>query len=244
MRVALAVRVASVCVLCVCILACVGVCWAQGVNTLVVKEYDAEREAEVLPGQFLKYQEHGRIWKLKHGDFGSVHTMNTEPQAYYQRNTLYLSIPWNGTDVFWVGVGLPIAIRVHESLLYMITFDRETDINAVRFRFYKQTHSTFREIEDKMYPPAIATQNLRLKTENGFRDGKAVNEVESVLQLDPDDVTFRESLTAKVWWQLATGEEYYQAPSLIDSDFLRTFLAKHGVVRLKKIIFAEAIGLN
>ena len=77
----------------------------------------------------------------------------------------------------------------------LIVFDRDSDFQRVRFRFYRQDHNVLAEIEPSEFPKAIATQNMWL----------SADERESARDLNSADARFRKSLTAKLWRQLETG---------------------------------------
>lgn len=205
-------------------------------NELVSEAGDGIGRAEVDPGRFIEYREHVERWELKHKSFTAVHVLDAQEPKFYQRDTTYLSIPWQGQDLLWVGFGVPICLRSHNNLLYLVVFDRDSDLSKTRFRYYRQDHSVLAEIAAKDFPREIAVQNLWLSKENGFRDGKPINQVEIAKNLDPEDIDFPRSLTAKMWMHLETGKEYYETQNDSASvDFLKRYLRKHDVVRLKTI---------
>jgi hypothetical protein len=205
-------------------------------NRLVPRAGAQASEAEVSPGLFVRYREFSIVWELQDGSFSAVHTQPSEKEKFYQKYTTYLEIPWQRRPVYWVGVGDRLALRAWEGRLYLIVFDRETDFERIRFRYYRQKDDLLTEIAANEFPKAIASQNLWLRTDNGTRaDGTKVNEVEIAKQMDPEQYDFRESLTAKIWLQCETGKEYYEMPHDIDRSFLQDFRKKYGVVRLTTI---------
>ena len=112
---------------------------------------------------------------------------------------------------------VPIAIRYYQKDFYIIYFDRETDFNKITFRFFKSTKKGgFKEIESDQFPKQIAVQN------RWFDDKKQGDKIRRV-QLDE----VSGSLTAKVWCQLETGEEYYEMPYYIPLEFLESFKKKY-----------------
>lgn len=206
-------------------------------NTLVREGSDTTRKAEVEPGNFVSYQEHLEKWVLKHKSLGAVHILPTQEPAFYQRNTTYLSIPWQGHQVLWVGLGVPICLRSHGNQLYLIVFDRESDFKQIRFRYFRQDHGVMAEIVPKDFPKEIAVQNLWLEKESGFRDGKPINEIEIAKNLDPASIDFQESLTAKIWAHLESGKEYYEIKDTpVAASFLKDYGEKYRVKKLPKII--------
>lgn len=205
------------------------------INRLKKTERLSEKEAEVLPGRFVAYKEYLVSWDLEDGSFAAVHALESEKPAFYQTDHSFLLIPIDGREVRWIGVGVPISLRLWEDRLYLIVFDRETDFSRIRFRYYREEHGVLAEIRPKDFPPQVATQNLWLRRENGFRDGKPVDEVEIAKALDPSDVGFQRSLTARIWRQLEAGREYHEEPGQFGEEELRAFLQKHSPVRLKQI---------
>lgn len=197
---------------------------------------DAVNEAEVAPGIFVKYQEFLIHWQFEDECFATVHGQPSEREKFYQKDTAYLCIPWQRKPILWVGLGVPITLRVWKDCLYLIAFDRETDFGHIRFRYYRQNDKTFMEIPADQFPKSIATQNLWLKKDNGTRnDGSTVNEIEIAKEMNPADHDFQDSLTAKLWYQCETGKEYYEMPSPIDEGLLKTYREKYDVVKLKEI---------
>src|SRR5262249_4415906 len=130
--------------------------------------------------------------------------------------------------------------RYWKDNLYMIVFDRDSvPVTQSRFRFYHQSHGVLVEIPAENFPREIATQNLWLSNQNGYRDGKSINEVDIAKALDPTSVDFRDSLTARIWLQCETGEEY-STGRLVDQLFLESYLNKYKVERLLQIVPTSA----
>jgi hypothetical protein len=201
-------------------------------NHLKKTEELLDKQAEVSPGVWIKYQEYRTDWKLENGSWGAVHGMKSEERKFWQTDSRWMSIPWRDQDVTWLGVGVPICLRAWKDELYLVVFDRDTiPVNSARFRFYRQTHGVLAEISAKEFPREIATQNLWLSTENGFRDGRPINQVEIAKALDPASIDFRESLTAKIWLQCEMGKEYNSSEN-VEKAFLESYLKKYAVVRL------------
>ncbi|WP_299219238.1 hypothetical protein [uncultured Aquimarina sp.] len=111
----------------------------------------------------------------------------------------------------------PISIKYYNKHFYIIYFDRETDFNKISFRFFESTtEGEFNEIESNQFPKQIAIQN------RWFSNQEKQNKIEQ-LQLDE----IRGSLTAKVWYQLEKGIDYYEMPSYIPLDFLESYKEKY-----------------
>lgn len=207
---------------------------SAAVNKLKRSEKLSERSAEVSPGEFVKYKQHDLTWDLENGSFTAVHSMENEKRKFWQTDIAFIEIAWKDRKIQWVGAGVPISLRVWKGNLHMIVFDRDTDFSKIRFRYYREKHDVLTEIDARDYPPEIATQNLWLKADNGTRmDGTASNEYDTTRELNPKDVYFRRSLTAKIWAQIETGKEFYELDVDIDESVLQDFLKKHAVERLK-----------
>jgi hypothetical protein len=210
------------------------------VNHLKKSEQLLDKQAEVSPGVWAKYQEYRTKWALGNGSWGAVHGgIASEHRKFWQTDSEWMSIPWHGEDITWLGVGEPTCLRAWKGQLYLIVFDRDSVVNQARFRFYHQSHGVLAEIAAKDFPREIATQNLWLKTQAGYRDGKAINEVEVAKALDPASIDFQGSLTAKIWLQCETGKEYDAGPD-VEQSFLESYLKKYVVERLLQILPAAA----
>lgn len=202
------------------------ICFAIS-NKLVKEESTSTKTVEVTSGNFIEYHRHLILWDLKHQSWAAVHALPVQEAKFYQRNTTYLSIPWNGQELFWIGVGVPISLRSYEGNLYMITFDRESDFHKIRFRYYKQEHNVLSEISCKDYPKSIATQNLWLDKRG----------LELVRELNPENSWFRDSLTANIWYQLEKEKEYYQQKGItISAEFLKEYIKKNKVQKLETLV--------
>jgi hypothetical protein len=205
---------------------------AAQVNKRVRKEHLTTKWVEVSPGDFAPVREYSITWDLADGSFEAVHTLEIEPKQFYHKDTTYLLV----RGVQWVGVGVPISLRVHDDKLHLIVFDRDTDFDRIRFRYFREKEKVLTEIEPKDYPKSIATQNLWLRTEDILVNTKPFNELATALALDPADPHFRRSLTAKVWRQLEKGTEYYEdRDGDVDQKLLEEYLRRNNVQRLTKI---------
>jgi hypothetical protein len=205
------------------------------VNQLKKTEQLLDKQAEVSPGVWVKYQEYRTKWELGNGSWGAVHGgMASEKGKFWQTDSEWMSILWHGEDITWLGVGEPICLRAWKDELYLIVFDRDSVVNQARFRFYHQSHGVLAEIAAKDFPREIAAQNLCLTTQNGYRDGKPINEVEIAKALDPTSIDFQGSFTAKIWLQCETGKEYDPGRD-VEQSFLESYLKKYAVVRLLEI---------
>ncbi len=215
--------------------------FAQSLNRLKKTEELLDKQAEVSPGVWCKYQEYRTKWKLENGSWGAIHGgLTSQKRKFWQTDFEWMSIAWHDENITWLGVGEPICLRAWKDKLYLIVFDRDSvTANSARFRFYHQDHGVLAEIAANDFPREIATQNLWLETDTGGeRDGKAINEVEIAKALDPASIDFRDSLTAKIWRQCETGEEYADKHD-VEQSFLETYLKKYTVERLQQILPPE-----
>ncbi len=100
----------------------------------------------------------------------------------------------------------PIVLRLNQKQPWLVTYDR-TD--TICFRFYAFTEDGFAtEIAAEDFPKHLAIQNMWLKKERGYRDGKPIDEYEIVAALDPTSYDFQNSLTAKMWLRIEKGIRY------------------------------------
>jgi hypothetical protein len=208
-------------------------------NKLVRKERIEITEVEISPSNFISYREYVTTWKPKHDSFAAVHVMDWEDEEFYQRKVVVMELELQDKKFTWAGFGTPISVRLHNNELYMIVLDSETDYTRMRFRFYHNKLGGFSEIPASDYPKQIAIQNLALKKTDGYEgDGKTpIRPTEITKKLDPNDIHFRRSLTAKIWYQLVTGTEYFEEKnSTIDKTFIEEYIKQHKTVKLNDIV--------
>jgi hypothetical protein len=122
-------------------------------------------------------------------------------------------IPWDGREVRWKGLDIPVSLRESDGRLHLITFDRQAGVDGVRLRYYRQGDGgdRFHEIDPAKLPKRIATQNMWMGKPDEFSrgtDGRRIYAVDLALKLDPDDVSFADTLTAAIWCQLHAGLDY------------------------------------
>ena len=193
-------------------------------NPWVRKDGLSAKMVEVEPGRFERVRRYVSTWEPRDGSFEAVHALGVEGRDFYHKDTTHLTL----RGVHWVGVGVPICLRVFEGRLHLIVFDRDHGYERTRFRYFREKHGVLAEIEPKDFPKAIATQNLWLS------EGE---ELDVARALDPADVRFRRSLTARVWLQLEKGTEYFEARDAeVEREVLDDYLRRHEVRRLKQIV--------
>jgi hypothetical protein len=191
---------------------------------------ESEVDIEVSPGTFIKIKRIDRTkddrkpgWRGLAGSF--VNAVLKGGEEYAQ-----LEIPLGDIMVSWEGCGVPISLMKYEGLLYMITFDSETDRNSPQFKYYILNGKTFAEIEAKKYPKSIAIQNF-------FYKNDSPNQLDATLELIPTSYAFSGTLTATIWKQLISGKKFYEMDDLhLDAEDLLEFTKKYHPVRLTRII--------
>ena len=182
------------------------------------KEAAWEKDVEVAPGKWVRV-------KCEGGD----------------EDREELSIPWQGKEVHWKGAGIAVTLREWEGKLYLIAFDR-SQMENVRLRYYRQEGQTFSEIEPKEFPPRIASRNMWLFPWAHSRadNERCICEIESDLNLDPEDVYFEDTLTGKIWCQLMTGKKYEEISGRLGYEnrvrIQREFSKKHKPIKLTLLI--------
>ena len=186
-----------------------------------------EEEVEISPGKFITISRVDRSHDDNRGLGGEVYSA--------------LSIPWNGTNVLFKSSDIPVSLRELDGKLYLIGFDRETNFQKCRLTYFQQDGSTFKKIEPSEYPKQIATHNMWFGVRYGTgMTGNVIDRVELAISLDPTNVYFLRSLTAQIWCQLETGQEYYETEAtLIDKTMLLDYIEKHNPIKLTTIIKEE-----
>ena len=144
-------------------------------------------------------------WGLGHaGGFGGG-----DDHYYAEIRNAGIRYTWEGGDE------RPLALGLRDGRLDMAVLDR-TDTLACRFRYYSSDPDhRLREITRDEFPKPLAIQNLWLSWLSS-------EDIERLRLMDPDDYWFRDSLTARMWLNLAQGVDYFQSqdnPPLSQSSF-------------------------
>jgi hypothetical protein len=162
----------------------------------------------------------------------------TIPQNELPSERTRLNIPWRDNQVVWDTVSIPFSLRVFDDVLHIIAFDRETDFSKPRFRYYRQDGAKFKEIKPDEFPREIATQNMWLKPTAVVRgsDDKLHYDLQLARDINPDDVYFYSTLTARVWVHLATGKDYYQQDHHADGETVKSYKRMYSPVPIPTII--------
>lgn len=192
---------------------------------------ERQEAVEVVPGKFLTLSRVDVLGASRFID-GS------------KDETTELVIPWDDEEVRWKGFDIPVTLREWDGKLYMIGFDRHTDFDKPRLRYYRQSDKGDRleEIKPASFPKQIAAQNMWLGNPDDFsvgKDGRKIYEVDLALKLDQEDVYFSSTLTAAIWCQLQAGLEYHASKPLPLEErqpILREFAAEHRPIRLLQIV--------
>ncbi|MEN8127921.1 MAG: hypothetical protein ABFR90_08985, partial [Planctomycetota bacterium] len=192
--------------------------------------------AEISPDEFLAFEQCDTVL-----DPELAHSLHPDMFPDDLDGSSEVIIPWKENRIHWKGVDVPISLRVYQDTLYMIGFDRETDRQNWRFRFYRQEENEFREIVPDEYPKSIATQNLWF---SDIHKNININGVILAINLNPKASWFDDSLTAMIWCQLMTGKEYHEIS--LDRDAIRKiceeYIAEYKPIKLTKIIYEQESG--
>jgi len=153
-----------------------------------------------------------------------------------------LRMTWGGQNVTWESVAIPITLREWEGKLYIIGYDRETDPDKPRFRYYRQKGNSFEEIKPHEFPKRIATQNMWIvHAKMPDDDPEKYMDLHLTRKLDPDKPYFDSTMTGHIWAQLATGkDDTLQYAGVEDVDILKDFKEKYDPIPLPTIVKLES----
>lgn len=217
-------RITLLCLLCM-ILGASGPCaQTKGGGEPVIKKLTSF-EVEIAPGKWLELQ-----WNPK------------EAAHIFQ---------WKGVNVIWAlelnslktGLSeLPITIREKNDELFLISLDRKEPTKA-KFVYFKLNPATgkIERITSKAFPKDIATQNLSLNGMNQAigKDGKRIDELKILQELDVKNIYFIHQFTACLWLCLELGKEYSEIKEQYDPDKIGVmaadYAAKYHPVALKDL---------
>lgn len=202
--------------------AVVGCAPLNGLAKWVAKLHDSE--VEISPDEWITIQEYYSTFRDELG---------------HRKEKSRLVIPWNGQQVTWEAVAIPFTLREFDGALYVAAFDRETDFSHCRFRYYKQDGTSFTEIPHTDFPKQIATQNMWIRPDSCSTgmDNKKHYDLEMTQLIDPDDIYFHSTLTARMWVHLATGKDYHeQDQGEQDHEVVRQFKQTYRPVPLPTIV--------
>ncbi len=194
-------------------------------------------EIEIAPDQFVAI-EYLAMYKGSRGDASFKEIWNCGSSDY---ELFELRVAWNGTNVHWRTYGWPIVFRVFENKLYGVAFDRcslsKPKEIICRLSYFAQSGNLLQEIPPRSFPKSIAIQNVMLDTREFSCGQEKRTELELARKADPNDICFSHSLTANMWYELATGKTYEEAQMIsIQTNVLINFAHSNNLIRLETII--------
>ena len=89
------------------------------------------------------------------------------------------------------------------------------------------------------YPREIATQNMWLSAKTRFVrvNDILVDEWQMLRALDIKSPAFDSSMTAKIWFQIETGKEYYEISYVdLNEKFINEYVEKYKPIALPTIV--------
>lgn len=124
----------------------------------------------------------------------------------------------DGVAYVWKGPFIPVVLDFDGATPVLVVFDRETDFAHVTYRYYRYEKKTWKQRPLETFPRQLALQNMWLTKNN------AEDQFETVRLRDPESDYFRRSLTARLWYCMVNGKQYWQVESQsIPSEFLRDY---------------------
>lgn len=177
-----------------------------------------EQEVEISPGRWLK---------VKCQD-----TIEAESDKEWSGR----SFEWKGKQVNWSGPEVPITLREHGGLLYMVGFNR-VDLDNCRFVLFKLNDAGdgFIAVEREEFPKQIATQNLWLRPDTRYQGVPRRDTWKPLRDLDISYKFFGHTFTAKMWNYLETGKQYDQQ-GIAPHSFLRQYVDQYKPIALPTIV--------
>lgn len=150
-----------------------------------------------------------------------------------------LEFEWNGKTVKWEGKEeIPITLREHDGMLYMVAFNREESAQGKSHLVFLKLGSkgtSFETIAPRDFPRQIATQNMWLGTRFVKTGDVLVDQWEMLRTLNINAPAFGRRFTAQMWYQIETGTELDQMGD-VDQKFLEDYMAKYKPIALPTII--------
>lgn len=207
-----------------------------------IKEIRERKDVEVAPGKWLTMVQVDRVLDE---ELPSVKRMPDREAVEKMRReeSTELTIPWQSRTVKWKGPDIPVSLREFNGSLFLITYDRSQKV--YQLRYYAQKENAFNAINPADYPKRIATQNLWFNKGSRYRfgaGGRKVDEVELAVNVDPNDIYFKATLTATIWCELATGKPY-EAVERLDSEeklrIIKEYSEKYSPIKLTQIVRSD-----
>jgi hypothetical protein len=225
---------------------CVG-CKSASDDMTTVK---ATREIEIAPGKWLQVRSGDVVPLADHAprknphELGAVDVLkqiagSSSSSGAVSAEESKIEFQWAGKNVSWQGKEIPVCLREHESVIYMIAFDRSRREKHF-FRFFKlnENGTGFAPFNASDFPKPIASQNMWMYGTGRHVniDGVVVDIWDGVRNLDIDNPYFDHSFTAYMWYQIEKGVELYEMPRLIDRAFLQEYVRKYNPIALPTIV--------
>ena len=204
-----------------------------------IRDVSRSREVEIAPNEWLEVRMVDTVYEPDSKKGVSTHWPEQTGRIIDMEET-QLSFEWNGKLVVWKGREIPVSLRKWDDRLFMIGFNREElYYQKTRFVFFKMTQdgTGFETIPASDYPREIATQNMWMSPETryfGTRSGK-MDSWELIRKLQVENRYFRTTLTAQIWYQIETGTEHSDMPS-IPHEFVVQYAEKYNPVPLPTIV--------
>ena len=209
-------------------------------------------EVEIAPGKWLSIQGMATVPQADLKPAKNPHQLSTV-DAIKQfadhaapstpgKEKYRLEFDWNGKTVKWEGKEeIPITLREYEGTLYIVVFNREESAQGkshMVFLKLDKKGTSFETITPRDFPRQIATQNMWLRPRSRYaKTGDIlVDQWQMLRTLDISSPAFGHSFTAKMWYQIETGTEYYQIGIVDDQKFLEDYMAKYKPIALPTIV--------
>lgn len=120
-----------------------------------------------------------------------------------------------------------ILLNNYKEDLFVVFLDVDSDIECMKFKYYKLSEGKETEINSTLFPKSIAVQNLGLSSNSGYFQGEIIDGIKMVKELNCAYPPFQGSLTAKLWLELERGIMLCKSPSHVDEEFLSDFKNKY-----------------
>lgn len=150
-----------------------------------------------------------------------------DPQNRTGKEKTKLRISYRNHRIAWEGSEIPVVLREKEAVLFLIGYDRETQLAKVngksRYTYFRQDDNRMTRIRPDEFPKELATQNMWLSDKNEF---------DAVLRLDTTNPWFQCSPNAFIWEHLLTGTVKDVS---VQKELLDEFVQKYKPIKLTVI---------
>lgn len=208
------------------------------VNSKFPSETDfSPQNIEISPGHFITVLEFAEEMPERETVATFVRSFHNRviegnPEEWYM-----MKIPWQGKQVIYRDVAVPVSLREFEGRLYVIGNDMSGGYGHCAYRYYREEGMVMREISYAEYPKWVAIQNMWWN----YADLKSTREhparVDLTIRANPGDFWFGNTMTASIWWHLMTGtKESQQDTSTPPDEILFKFVNQYPPIRLTQIV--------